>query len=53
MPAFAPMATTLERESVSEQQKAGFERAWSQPTGFIGVFQTIDNIPIAQRYRHF
>jgi cytochrome c oxidase subunit I+III len=44
------MATTVEPERVSAEQKAGFERAWSQPTGFLGVFQTIDNIPIAHRY---
>jgi cytochrome c oxidase subunit I+III len=44
------MATTVERPSVSAEQKAGFEHAWSQPTGFIGMLQTIDNIPIAHRY---
>ena len=33
-----------------EDRKAGFEWAWSQPTGFIGMLRTIDNIPIAQRY---
>jgi len=44
------MATTADRPSVSAAQKEGFERAWSQPTGFIGMLQTIDNIPIAQRY---
>ena len=31
-------------------RKEGFEHAWSQPTGFIGMLRTIDNIPIAQRY---
>jgi cytochrome c oxidase subunit I+III len=33
-----------------EDRKAGFEHAWSQPTGFIGMLRTIDNIPIAKRY---
>ena len=33
-----------------EDRKAGFEHTWSQPTGFIGMLRTIDNIPIAQRY---
>ena len=44
------MATTAERPSVSAEQKEGFERAWTQPTGLLGVLQTIDNIPIAHRY---
>ena len=44
------MATTLERPDVSAEQKAGFEHAWTQPSGFIGMLQTIDNIPIAHRY---
>jgi cytochrome c oxidase subunit I+III len=33
-----------------EDRKAGFEHAWSQPTGLIGALRTVDNIPIAQRY---
>jgi cytochrome c oxidase subunit I+III len=33
-----------------EDRKAGFEQTWSQPTGFIGMLRTIDNIPIAKRY---
>src|SRR5688572_30982498 len=44
------MATTAERPRVSAEQREGFEHAWSQPTGFLGMLQTIDNIPIAQRY---
>ena len=35
---------------MEEDRKAGFEHAWSQPTGFIGMLRTIDNIPIAKRY---
>jgi cytochrome c oxidase subunit I+III len=42
------VATTVERTSA--ERKEGFERIWSQPTGFIGLLRTIDNIPIAQRY---
>ena len=32
------------------ERKVAFERIWSQPTGFIGILRTVDNIPIAQRY---
>ncbi len=35
---------------VSAEQKAAFERIWSQPRGFIGLLRTVDNIPIAHRY---
>ena len=32
------------------QRKEEFNATWDQPRGFFGVFQTIDNIPIAVRY---
>jgi cytochrome c oxidase subunit I+III len=35
---------------VSEQQRKEFEKTWDQPKGFVGIFQTIDNIPISTRY---
>jgi cytochrome c oxidase subunit I+III len=31
-------------------RKEGFERAWSQPSGFPGALRVVDNIPIAQLY---
>ena len=35
---------------VSGGRREGFEWAWSEPRGFLGVVRTIDNIPIARRY---
>jgi cytochrome c oxidase subunit I+III len=43
-------AGTAARRPAPAERKEGFEHAWSQPTGFIGMLRTIDNIPIAQRY---
>jgi len=37
-------------ERVPEERSRAFEQIWSQPTGFIGFFRTIDNIPIGIRY---
>ncbi len=45
------MATSAaQREGPRLDRKEAFERIWSQPTGFIGMLRTVDNIPIAQRY---
>jgi cytochrome c oxidase subunit I+III len=45
------MATSAEpRPAPRLDRKEGFEHIWSQPTGFIGMLRTVDNIPIAQRY---
>src|SRR5919106_3525866 len=47
------MASSIERIGAggpSAERKAGFERIWSQPRGFIGLLRTVDNIPIAHRY---
>ena len=45
------MATSAElRAAPRLDRKEAFERIWSQPTGFIGMLRTLDNIPIAQRY---
>jgi cytochrome c oxidase subunit I+III len=30
--------------------REAFERMWKQPSGLLGMIQTVDNIPIAQRY---
>jgi cytochrome c oxidase subunit I+III len=43
-------ATTAPRRPPRLDRKEGFEWAWSQPTGFIGMLRTVDNIPIAERY---
>ena len=43
-------AGTATRRPPLSERKAGFEWAWSQPTGFVGMLRTIDNIPIAKRY---
>ena len=32
------------------RRRAEFEQTWDQPKGILGVFQVIDNIPIAVRY---
>src|SRR5688500_12105427 len=33
-----------------EDRRPEFEKTWDAPKGILGVFQTIDNIPIALRY---
>src|SRR5919108_6653210 len=43
-------ARTVTRTPPRLDRKEGFENIWSQPTGFIGMLRTVDNIPIAQRY---
>jgi len=37
-------------EGAAARRHREFERTWDQPTGVLGVFRTIDNIPIAVRY---
>ena len=43
-------AGTVPRRPPRLDRKEGFEHIWDQPTGFIGMLRTVDNIPIAQRY---
>jgi cytochrome c oxidase subunit I+III len=43
-------APTQTRPAPRLDRKEAFERIWKQPTGFIGMLRTVDNIPIAQRY---
>ncbi|MEW5929033.1 MAG: cytochrome c oxidase subunit I [Gemmatimonadota bacterium] len=38
------------RSGVPEEQRRAFEAVWSDPTGRLGWFRTINNIPIAKRY---
>jgi len=37
-------------ESAAEVRRREFDHTWDQPKGFFGIFATIDNIPIANRY---
>jgi cytochrome c oxidase subunit I+III len=37
-------------ETPAERRKREFNHTWDQPKGLAGVFQTIDNVPIALRY---
>jgi cytochrome c oxidase subunit I+III len=39
-----------EAEDAAERRRRAFDETWSQPRGVIGIFRTIDNIPIALRY---
>src|SRR5918996_427638 len=45
------MAATAEpREQPRLDRQPAFEHIWSQPTGFVGLLRTVDNIPVARRY---
>src|ERR687897_232851 len=45
------MAATAEpREQPRLDRQQAFEHIWSQPTGFVGLLRTVDNIPVARRY---
>ncbi|MDF1504878.1 cytochrome c oxidase subunit I [Roseisolibacter sp. H3M3-2] len=37
-------------DAAAERRKREFEETWDAPKGLLGVFQVIDNIPIAVRY---
>jgi cytochrome c oxidase subunit I+III len=41
---------TLAESTDRDVRLHAFERAWTEPTGFIGALRTINNIPIAHRY---
>ena len=49
------MATTIHAEgagahTTAAERRKKFDETWDQPKGLLGVFRTIDNIPIANRY---
>src|SRR5919106_5562663 len=44
------VATAEPREQPRLDRKQAFEHIWSQPTGFVGLLRTVDNIPVARRY---
>jgi cytochrome c oxidase subunit I+III len=46
----APAAAGARDESAAERRRREFNDTWDQPKGILGIFQTIDNIPIATRY---
>src|SRR5918995_2002684 len=43
-------ATAEPREQPRLDRQQAFEHIWSQPTGFVGLLRTVDNIPVARRY---
>ncbi len=45
-----PPPAPMPGESAAAQRAREFAATWEGPTGFLGIFRVIDNIPIANRY---
>jgi cytochrome c oxidase subunit I+III len=44
------MATVVEAPTPGSTPASAFERAWRDPSGILGVFRQVQNIPVAHRY---